>query len=128
MANLKPRCTHIDTQRFRFIPPNIWELQIFGWVLTPHHPIQDFKLFIGDKRANVVRRARAALIGKLPDVMHAEEGGFEARVEAEYFEGIKHELHIEARLSSGQILASKIALDLRNVRFEGEVQAESKDL
>lgn len=119
---------HIDNQRFRFVPPDRWELEILGWVLHPDHPIQDLNIYIGDKLAQVTRRVRADLIGMLPNIPHAAEGGFEARINVAYFEDLKHELRLEARLDSGLMIASKIVLDLANVRFEGEVRADSKDL
>ncbi len=119
---------HIDSQRFRFLPPDKWELEIVGWVLDPNQSIQELKIYLGEKIGRVTRRSRADLLGMLPNIAHASEGGFEAKIIADYFEGLRHELRFEANLKSGELIVSQVALDLRNVRFEGEVRADSKDL
>lgn len=125
---LTPLTGHIDSTRVRFVPPGSWEFAVAGWVSHPAARIRAISAFLGSIPGHVCRCFRPDVANMLSQVEHAGEGGFHCYFPLRSTSGVDQEMSITATLDTGEKVSCKIALDLRSVRFEGEVRADSTNV
>lgn len=119
---------HIDSTRFQFLPPKSWKLEITGWILHPTRPITELSAAFGQHAGEIQRQQRADVNKMLPNILHSGEWGFKCSFDLPHVYGLDHELKLTAKLESGECISTTVPIDLRAVRFEGEVRADSKAL